>query len=182
LAYPLGWPQTTPLGVVFQAMSVETENKKGIPREDLSIQPMHSILIAHRNVAFAEELATQLRASGNFTIVTCPGPWPPQRCIRCDIGYCPLTEGADLMIYDPQLTAPDAEGRVHSLAVDSARAHPDVPMLLAWSSNSVPDAGTLRAIRAQAPHVQVAAHEPAALVRQIQTLIGAPVRQLEVMT
>jgi hypothetical protein len=59
---------------------------------------MYSILIAHRDVAFAEQLAGQLRASGYFTIVTCPGPWPPQRCIRCDKGYCPLTEGADLMI------------------------------------------------------------------------------------
>ena len=134
---------------------------------------MHCILIAHRDVDFAEQLAGYLRASGYFTIVTCPGPWPPQRCIRCDKGYCPLTEGAELMIYDPQLTAPDAAGHVHSLAVDSALAHPDVPMLLAWSPKSVPDAGTLRAIRAQAPHVQVAAHEPAALVSQINRLLEA---------
>jgi len=42
---------------------------------------MHSILIAHRDVGFAEQLATLLRASGYYTIVTCPGPWPPQRCI-----------------------------------------------------------------------------------------------------
>src|SRR5438874_10915917 len=126
--------------------------------------PMRSILIAHRDVGFAEQLATQLRASGYFTIVTCPGPWPPQRCIRCDKGYCPLTDGAELMIYDPQLTASDAEGRVHSLAADSALAHPDVPMLLAWSPKSVPDAGTLRAIRAQASHVRQADHDPAGLL------------------
>jgi hypothetical protein len=63
---------------------------------------MHSILIAHRDVGFAEHLAALLRASGYLTVVTCPGPWPPQRCIRCDKGYYPLTEGAELMIYDPQ--------------------------------------------------------------------------------
>jgi hypothetical protein len=142
---------------------------------------MHSILIAHRDVAFAQQLAAELRACGYFTIVTCPGPWPPQRCIRCEMGYCPLTEGADLMIYDPQLTSPDAEGCLHSLAVDSALAHPDVPMLLAWSPSCPSDAGTLRAIRAQAPHVQIAAREPAALVRQIQALTEkVPVHQLEV--
>ena len=140
---------------------------------------MHSILIAHRDVAFAEQLAAHLRAGGYYTIVTCPGPWPPQRCIRCDKGYCPLTEGADLMIYDPQLTAPDAEGHVHSLAVDSALAHPDVPMLLAWSPEAVLDSSALRAIRMQAPHVHVAAHEPAALVRQIETLLA---QQVEVVT
>ena len=132
---------------------------------------MHSILIAHRDLAFAEQLASQLRSSGYFTIVTCPGPWPPQRCIRCDKGYCPLTEGAEVMIYDPQLTAPDAESHVHSLAVDSALAHPDVPMLLAWSPTSTVDPGVLRAIRAQAPHVHLAAREPAALFAQIRGLL-----------
>ena len=133
---------------------------------------MHSILIAHRDVGFAEHLAALLRASGYLTVVTCPGPWPPQRCIRCDKGYCPLTEGADLMIYDPQLTASDVEGHVHNLAVDSALAHADVPMLLGWSPESVPDAGALRAIRADAPHVHVAAHEPEALLRQIEGLLA----------
>jgi DNA-binding response OmpR family regulator len=64
---------------------------------------LHRIVIAHRDVGFAEQLASQLRASGSFTIVTCPGPWPPARCIRCDKGYCPLTEAVDLMIYDPRL-------------------------------------------------------------------------------
>jgi hypothetical protein len=134
---------------------------------------MHCILIAHRDVEFAEQLAKQLRASGYFTIVTCPGPWPPQRCIRCDKGYCPLTEGADLMIYDPQLTAPDVEGRIHSLAADSARAHPEIPMLLAWSPKSVPDVGMLRAIRSQAPNVHAAAQQPTALLAQLRIRLEA---------
>ena len=88
------------------------------------------------------------------------------------------------MIYDPQLSASDAEGRAHNLALDSALAHLDVPMLLAWSPTSVPDAGTLRAIRVQAPHVQLAARDPAALLGQIQTLLveKATPRQLEVIT
>jgi hypothetical protein len=136
---------------------------------------MKTILIAHHDVGFAERLASQLRRSGYYTVVSCPGPWPPQRCIRCDKGYCPLTEGADLMIYDPQLTSLDLEGTDHNLAMDSAVAHPEVPVLLAWSPSSVPDAGTLRSIRAQAPQVHMAAHDPTALVRQIEGLLAHPV-------
>jgi hypothetical protein len=134
---------------------------------------MRTILIAHRDVKFAEHLAAELRASG-YRVINCPGPWPPvERCIRCDKGYCPLTEGADLLIYDPQMTALDLEGQRYSLAVDSALAHPDLPMLLAWAPPAVPDAGTLRAIRAQAPNVHVAAHEPLALLHQIHNLLVA---------
>ena len=79
------------------------------------------------------------------------------------------------MIYDPLLTSPDAEGHTHNLAAESALAHPGVPILLAWSPKSVPDAGTLRATRAQAPHVHIAAHEPAALIAQIRALLEATV-------
>ena len=142
---------------------------------------MKTILIAHHDMGFAEQLASELRSGGYFTVLTCPGPWPPERCIRCDKGYCPLTEGADLMIYDPQMSAPDSEGQTHNLATESALAHPEVPMLLAWSPTSVPDAGTLRAIRAQAPHVHVAAHEPAALLRQIRELF-AKTMEMEAVT
>jgi hypothetical protein len=142
---------------------------------------MRTILIAHRDVGFAEHLADEVRASG-YSPIMCPGPWPPQRCVRCDKGYCPLTESADLMIYDPQLTAPDANGKMHNLAVDSALAHPDVPMLLAWSPSNVPDAGSLRAIRAQAPGVRIAAHEPAALVRQIDDLLAAARKPIAVIS
>jgi hypothetical protein len=46
-------------------------------------------------------------------------------------------------------------------------------MLLAWSQAKVPDAGTLRAIRAQAPQVHAAARAPAARLRQIQDLLAA---------
>jgi hypothetical protein len=131
---------------------------------------MRTILIAQRDVIFAERLATELR-KGGYRIIVCPGPPPPQRCIRCDKGYCPLTEGADLMIYDPRLTTVDSDGRVHRLAADSATAHPDVPVLLAWSAASAPDLGTLRAIRAEAPNVCVAEEAPADLLRQIGKLL-----------
>ncbi len=138
---------------------------------------MRSILIAHRDVAFSNQLTADLRNAG-YHVIDCPGPWPPaERCIRCDKGYCPLTEGAELMIYDPLLTALDAQGKRYNLAVDSALAHPDVPMLLAWAPNEVPDAGTLRAIRAEVPDVHVAAHVPAALVRQIHKLLPPPMPQ-----
>jgi hypothetical protein len=134
---------------------------------------MHTIVIAHRDNAFAEARAAELRRGG-YRVITCPGPWPPGRCIRCDVGYCPLTEGAELMIYDPQLTALDEDGGRHNLAVESALAHPDVPMLLAWSPGTDLDVGTLRAIRAEAPRVHVAAHDPDALLRQVANLLGAP--------
>src|SRR5262249_10587686 len=68
---------------------------------------MRTILIAHKDLDVATELAAEFRQSG-FRVIECPGPLPPkERCIRCDKGYCPLTEGADLMVYDPQLTAVD---------------------------------------------------------------------------
>jgi len=134
---------------------------------------MHTILIAHHDAVYAEQLAGKLRTWG-YHVIDCPGPLPPvARCIRCDKGYCPLTEGADLMIYDPHLTAFDDAGHEHNLATESAVAHPDVPMLLAWSPDAVPDNGTLRAIRAVAPWVHVAAHTPEGLGRQIHDLIAA---------
>jgi hypothetical protein len=133
---------------------------------------MQTIVIAHRDSAFAEARAEDLRRGG-YRVITCPGPWPPERCVRCDKGYCPLTEAAELMIYDPQLTAPDAAGVSHTLAIDSAVAHPDVPMLLAFSPGAPVDVGTLRSIRAEAPNVHLAAHEPDGLLRQVGTLLGA---------
>ena len=133
---------------------------------------MHTILIAHRDVVFAEQLAEELR-HGDHRVIVCPGPPPEQRCIRCDKGYCPLTEGADLMIYDPRLTSTDAYGRVHNLAVESALAHPEVPMLLAWPPDGVPDAGTLRDIRMEAPWIHVMARNERGLLRQVHDLLLA---------
>jgi hypothetical protein len=133
---------------------------------------MRTILIAHRDVVFAEQLAHELR-TGGYRVIVCPGPQPPQRCIRCEKGYCPLTEGADVMIYDPRLTSTDAEKQDHNLAVDAALAHPEVPLLLVWSRSTVPDVGTLRAIRSQVPWVQIAEHAPNGLLRQIHELLLA---------
>jgi hypothetical protein len=133
---------------------------------------MRTILIAHRDAAFSELLAAELRGAG-YHVIDCPGPWPPkERCVRCDKGYCPLTEAADLMIYDPQMTAVHSSGGRYNLAIESAQAHPDVPMLLAFSPNEVPDAGNLRAIRLAAPHVHVAANAPGARLRQVMQLIA----------
>ena len=141
---------------------------------------MYTILIAHRDVAFAEQLGSALR-SGGYRVIGCPGPWPPvERCIRCDVGYCPLTESADLMIYDPWLTGLNTEGERYNLALASALAHTDVPMLLAWSPADEPDFGSLRGIRNLAPHVHAAALEPAALLRQIHRLL-APVAEQTVV-
>lgn len=134
---------------------------------------MRTILIAHRDANFAEQLATEIRAWG-YRVIECPGPLPPTlRCIRCDKGYCPLTEGTDLMLYDPSLTSFDDSGRLHNLALESAVAHPDVPLLLAWPRTTVPDAGILLAIHHAAPWVHVAAHEPTLLRKQIDELLAA---------
>src|SRR5436190_20242874 len=73
-------------------------------------QRLRSILIAHKDVEFSNSLVAELRAAG-YHVIECPGQWPPaERCIRCDKGFCPLTEAADLMIYDPQMSAVDEEG------------------------------------------------------------------------
>jgi hypothetical protein len=98
---------------------------------------------------------------------------PRERCIRCDKGYCPLTEGADLMIYDVHLQAPDVHGVHYNLAIDSALAHPDVPMLLDWAPHEPPDVGTLREIKARAPHVHLAIHDRPALIQEIHKLLAA---------
>jgi|SRR5919202_1016457 hypothetical protein len=143
---------------------------------------MYTVLIAHHDVSFAELLATALRSSGYVAVITCPGPWPPQRCVRCDKGYCPLTESADLMVYDPTLVSLDPDGRLHNLAIDSALAHPEVPMLLAWPPDSVPDADTVRELRAHAPHVQVAAPAPEALLHQVRALLRRTGTQVELIT
>ncbi len=130
-------------------------------------------MIAQHDVDFSKVLAAEMREAG-YHVIDCPGPWTPaERCIRCYKGYCPLTEAVDLMIYDPQMTALDSHCQRHSLAIDSALAHPDVPMVVAWSPMSVPDAGTLRAIRTQAPQVQIAPHTAAARRRQVRELIAA---------
>ena len=86
------------------------------------------------------------------------------------------------MVYDPTLVSFDADGQSHNLAIDSALAHPEVPMLLAWSPDSVPDADTVREIRAHVPHIHVAAHDPEALLRQVGTLLQRAGTQVEVIT
>jgi hypothetical protein len=60
------------------------------------------------------------------------------RCVRCDVGYCPLTEGADLMIYEAEMTGLDHEAHAQDLALQSALAHPDTPMILVWHTAEEP--------------------------------------------
>lgn len=133
---------------------------------------MRTILIAQRDVGFATSLAVGLMAGG-YRIVACPGPWPPRfHCIRHDAGYCPITEAADLMIYAPEMTGVDDDGTVHNLAVDSANAHPDVPMLLAWPADTEP--ASVEAILREAPTARRADEDPEALLAQVRALVGAP--------
>lgn len=140
--------------------------------ERMALKPVPTVLIAHRNVGFASSLASMLRTA-EYRANVCPGPWPPAlRCIRCDVGYCPLTEGADAMIYDPDMTAFHADGNEYNLALDSARAHPDVPLLLAWPEGESPS--SLAEVLAKAPSANVAARGSEALVAQLRALIGGP--------
>src|SRR5437763_9354218 len=140
-SYLLGWVRGIPIplqGAWFTALLGRTMVFKSQARGGLD---MRTILIAHHDQAFAEQLTAELR-EGGYRVIDCAGPWPPElRCIRCDKGYCPLTESADLMIYDPDLTGLTDLGLPCNLAVDSARAHPEVPMLLAWAPSDPPDAG-----------------------------------------
>ena len=134
---------------------------------------MQTVLLAQSDEKFADHVATELRSAG-FHVVICPGPLPPRlRCIRCDKGYCPLSEGADLMIYDPALSVMTETGRTVNLAVESAHAHPDVPMLLAWPPGRAPEFARLRALKAEAPNMHAAASDPRALVLEIRKLLAA---------
>ena len=91
---------------------------------------MRTVLIAHRDPAIATSLEADFRRVG-YHVTTCPGPFPPRlRCIQCDTGYCPLTDAADVLVYDPTLVALDDDGASHNLAVESALAHTDIPMLV----------------------------------------------------
>jgi len=51
-----------------------------------------------------------------------------------------LTEGADLMLYDPALEGHDTSGQACTLAIDSGLAHPDVPLVLDADDASYPQA------------------------------------------
>jgi hypothetical protein len=71
---------------------------------------MRTVLIAHRDPAIADSFEADLQREG-YHINTCPGPFPPTlRCIQCDTGYCPLTDAADVFIYDPTLVGLGAGG------------------------------------------------------------------------
>jgi hypothetical protein len=129
---------------------------------------MRTVLIAHPQASVATDMATSLSSHGYHTI-TCPGPWPPTRCIRCDVGYCPLTDGADLMIYDPNLVSRDRAGTVHNLALESAQAQPDVPLLLAWEGE---EPTSVRFIRERVRGADRASLDPEELVDQISRFIG----------
>jgi hypothetical protein len=76
------------------------------------------------------------------------------------------------MIYDPHLIAYHDLGNSHNLAIDSALGHADVPMLVAWSSATVPDAGTVRAFRTAVPWVHVASREPRPFRHQLEEFLA----------
>jgi hypothetical protein len=130
---------------------------------------MRTVLIAHRDPAIATSLEADFRRVG-YHINTCPGPFPPQlRCIQCDTGYCPLTDAADVLIYDPSLVALDADGASHNLAVESALAHPALPMLVTsfTPAEREPAAGVM----AQAQNVELGAQDRSEMLVQVNQLI-----------
>jgi hypothetical protein len=70
---------------------------------------MRTILIAGADLADTSRRVNLLAGAG-YNVITCPGPWPPTPCSRHSIGYCPLTEGADMMLYDATLEGADRDG------------------------------------------------------------------------
>ncbi len=131
---------------------------------------MRTILIARPESAATSQRVNLLAGAG-YNVVTCPGPWPPERCPRHTLGYCPLTNGADLMLYDPALEGIGLDGTSQTLAIDSGRAHPEVPLLLDSDDANYP-AAALDAIRKAIPGAEVAEREPEALLAQIGRLLG----------
>src|ERR1700726_2262493 len=126
---------------------------------------MRTVLIAHRDPAIADSLVADLRREG-YHVNTCPGPFPPAlRCIQCDTGYCPLTDAADVLIYDPTLVALDADGASHNLAVESALAHPDIPMLVTAFTPAEADAAA--DVQLEAPNIVLGAQDRSEILLQV---------------
>jgi hypothetical protein len=130
---------------------------------------VRTILMARPESVRASQRFNLLAGAG-YNVVTCPGPWPQARCARHTMGYCPLTEGADLMLYDPALEGQDSSGQRYKLAIDSGLAHPDVPLVLDSDDPNYPPAA-LDAICAAVPGAEVAEREPLALLAQVRRLL-----------
>jgi hypothetical protein len=131
---------------------------------------MRTVLIAHRDPEIAASLEADLRQAG-YHVNSCPGPFPPQlRCIQCDTGYCPLTDAADVLIYDPTLVALDANGAAQNLAVESALAHPDLPMLVTTFTPA--EAEATRGVIARAKNVALGARDRLEMVVQVNQLVA----------
>ena len=129
---------------------------------------MRTVLIAHRDPAIADSLEADLSRAG-YHINTCPGPFPPKLCcIQCDTGYCPLTDAADVLIYDPTLVGLGVSGAYQNLALESARAHPDIPMLVTAFTEG--EAQAAPGVMARAENVFIAAQDRAEMLVQIDQL------------
>jgi DNA-binding response OmpR family regulator len=138
---------------------------------------MRSVLIAHRDPTVAAGLEADLHQAG-YQVVGCPGPFPPtMRCIQCDTGYCPLTDGADLLIYDPTLIALDASGVECNLSVESALANPNTPVLVTTSTDA--EAEMALGVTAQAPNVSPASTDRAEMLLQVGHLMANSLNVLQ---
>jgi hypothetical protein len=130
---------------------------------------MRTVLIAHRDPAIADSLEADLRHAG-YHITTCPGPFPPKvSCIQCDTGYCPLTDAADVLIYDPTLMGLNRAGASQNLAVESALAHPDIPMLVTAFSDAEVEAAP--GVMARAENVAIAAQDRSEILLQVNQFV-----------
>jgi len=131
---------------------------------------MRTVVIAHHDPAIAAALEADLRQAG-YHINTCPGPFPPKlRCIQCDTGYCPLTDAADVLIYDPTLVALNDDGDYQNLAVESAHAHPDLPTLVTTFTPAEAEAAT--GVLTQANNAVLAATDRSEILVQVAQLVA----------
>jgi hypothetical protein len=137
---------------------------------------MRTVVIAHRDPAIAAALEADLREAG-YHLNTCPGPFPPKlRCIQYDTGYCPLTDAADVLLYDPTLVALDDNGVSHNLAVESALSHPDIPMLVTGFTET--EAEGAADVIAKAQNVVLAAQDRAEMLVQVNRLASHTLEML----
>ena len=131
---------------------------------------MSNILIAHHDPEYTREVAAALESAG-YQATVCTSAWESElTCLRGLLGSCPLTDGADLMIYDPGLT--DARIREASgiAALASAEDNPVVPLLLAPCGHA--DERGADSIVRDLPTAKIAMDGPAAVVAQVASLIG----------
>jgi hypothetical protein len=71
------------------------------------MRPGGTVLLVESDPVERERLRGALETAG-YEVISCPGPTAPDyTCIGGREGYCPLVEGADVVVLDPWLAGED---------------------------------------------------------------------------